>query len=612
MKSRFAEMYAHLTFNFKTLIVFEVFYRLLGVVVFFPLSRFLFAMSLRAMGESYITNRMLFEYITTPTTLLFLVVLLAVLSVYLVIEMIYLSLLFEFGYQKKKVTLRDLLPAGLGKVGRALKRYHVLMVIPALLFFVVVELLQFAGVAATITLPQYFLDNLDALPFLRYAFYGTLLLMFVLFVMSVFVLHIFTLEELPLKDAFKKNWRLLRRRHLRFVLDFGALNVVLNVLLYGFYMLIVLLLAAVVFLTFGQQVILGIVLTVLSAVYVVVGLVATFVLIPINYALIYTWYKRCCPEAQPLPDKKQWFAYNFSKRKKLWLRRVALLVGLVALVSNFFSVYSVVAADRSALEYWHHPDIVAHRGASWDAPENTIAAMEKAIEQRSDYVEFDVHLSADGVPVLMHDTTVGRTTNAVQNYRVNELTFEQLQGLDAGSWFSPEFEGERVPSLEETIEAIDGRAKMLIELKAGGDELVDKTLELVEKHDLYDDAKIMSFNQNYLRRVKEIDPEVETVMLITRIFGSRTAMLSNDNYDHFAVEATYLMENPELVHQIQRRDKNVYVWTVNSESRLERVTELGVDGIITDVPVLAREVAYRKNTSTLMDEILKYLFERQP
>ncbi len=610
MKLRFSNMLKHVTFNFKTLLLFEVFYRILGVVVFFPLSRFLFSLSVRVMGESYITNRMLFDYITRPSTIGFLFVLLVVLSVYLVIEMIYLSLLFEYGYQKEKITLRELLPAGLSKVRGVLKRYHALMVLPAFLFFIVVELLQFAGVAATVALPQYFLDNLDALPYLRYVFYGFLVLLFVLFVETAFILHQFVLEKNPLKTAIRKHRNILKRNRLRFVLDFGVLNVLLNLALYGFYMLLVLLLAAIVFLTFGQQLVLGIVLTVLYAVYVVVGIVATFVLIPINYALIYTWYKRSHPEKQTLPEKKQWFSYQMSPLKKLWLKRAFALFAFVALIVNFFSVYSVVAADRSSLEYWHHPDIIAHRGASMDAPENTLAALEKAIEQRSDYVEIDVHLSADDVPVLMHDFTVGRTTNAVRNFRVDELTFEQLRGLDAGSWFSEEFEGERVPSLREAIELVDGRAKMLIELKPSGDKIVEETLELMEAYDLYDDAKIMSFDPDHLRRVKEENPDVETVMLVTRVFGSTTALIGNDNYDHFAIEATYLMENQNLLDRIHRRDKLVYVWTVNSESRLETLTELGVDGIITDVPVLAREVAYRKNTSTMMDEILRYLFAR--
>jgi len=157
---------------------------------------------------------------------------------------------------------------------------------------------------------------------------------------------------------------------------------------------------------------------------------------------------------------------------------------------------------------------IAHRGASLAAPPNTLAAFEKAIELGADGVELDVHLSADGVPVVIHDFTVDAITDG--SGRVAELTLTQLKQLDAGSSFDPAFGGERVPTLEEVLKHIGNRVLLNIELKTTS--LCDKGLEqavitLVEHHGLIERVLLSSFNPFALRRAKRIAPHIPAGLL---------------------------------------------------------------------------------------------------
>ncbi|MBE9472348.1 MAG: glycerophosphodiester phosphodiesterase, partial [Chloroflexi bacterium] len=157
---------------------------------------------------------------------------------------------------------------------------------------------------------------------------------------------------------------------------------------------------------------------------------------------------------------------------------------------------------------------IAHRGASAVAPPNTLAAFEKAVELGADGIEFDVHLSADGVLVVIHDFNVDDTTDG--SGRVAEMTLAQLKQLDAGSRFDPAFAGERIPTLEEVLETVGSRLLLNIELKCFS--LRDNGLERaviaqVKRHGPAARVLLSSFNPFSLRRAKKIAPHIPVGLL---------------------------------------------------------------------------------------------------
>jgi len=229
---------------------------------------------------------------------------------------------------------------------------------------------------------------------------------------------------------------------------------------------------------------------------------------------------------------------------------------------------------------------IAHRGASSAAPPNTLAAFEKAAELGADGIEFDVHLSADGVPVVIHDFTVDDTTDG--RGRVADLTLAQLEQLDAGSSFDPAFAGERIPTLTQVLETCGNRLLLNIELKDLS--LRDSGLERaviaqVERHGLNDRVILSSFNPFSLRRAKKIAPHIPVGLLYAPNLSLplRRAWLA-PLFPHEARHPEHSMVDARYMAWAHRRGYRVNTWTVDDPDEMRRLIALGVDSIITNLP----------------------------
>lgn len=176
-----------------------------------------------------------------------------------------------------------------------------------------------------------------------------------------------------------------------------------------------------------------------------------------------------------------------------------------------------------------NPISIAHRGASGQAPENTMAAFEKAYEYKADYFEVDVQMTKDGELILMHDTTVDRTTNGTG--RVKDFTFEEIQALDAGSWFHESFADEKVPTLGEVLDRYtSSKMGILIELKnpelyPGIEQKIAE--ELIQRNITTKDSNIIvqSFHWNSVKKIHQLLPDIATGVLIG--YGQTVNILSN-------------------------------------------------------------------------------------
>ena len=229
---------------------------------------------------------------------------------------------------------------------------------------------------------------------------------------------------------------------------------------------------------------------------------------------------------------------------------------------------------------------IAHRGASAAAPQNTLAAFRRALELGADGVELDVHLSADGVPVVMHNFNLEESTDGAGH--ITDKTLAELKELDAGSKFAPEFAGERIPTLAQVFETLEGKMLVNVELKdisPSGVGLEAPVVEVVRKYGMEKKVLFSSFNPFTLRRIRPHARDIPSGLLVAHDLPIqlRRAWLAPFT-PHEARHPDAEMTDERLVKWCHARKLRVNVWTVNEPVEMKRLIALGVDGIITDVP----------------------------
>jgi glycerophosphoryl diester phosphodiesterase len=291
---------------------------------------------------------------------------------------------------------------------------------------------------------------------------------------------------------------------------------------------------------------------------------------------------------------------NIKKQRRYGIAGLLLVVFSLALYLNLrVMIFGSDLATSSIDEVL----ISAHRGADNVAPENTIPALEQAIELGADYVEIDVRLTADGEVVLMHDASTARTTDG--DLLVADSTYEELQQLDAGSWFSEEYTGTRIPTLQEAINVCKGNVLMNIEIKSvdNSGELEEKVAALIADNNMEEQCVVTSFKQKSLIRIKKYDENILTGYIYGFGYSNR---MNYEAMDVLSIDYRYVTR--EVVTGAHKKGIAVYVWTVNSRRDMRRMKAIGVDNIITDKVSLAKETMYEKSGNEIAD-IWKYIIK---
>jgi glycerophosphoryl diester phosphodiesterase len=233
------------------------------------------------------------------------------------------------------------------------------------------------------------------------------------------------------------------------------------------------------------------------------------------------------------------------------------------------------------------PLIIGHRGASVDAPENTIAAFQAAVAAGADGVELDVHLTADGVPVVIHNPSVDATTDGVG--MVNDLTLAAIRQLDAGSHFGTAgaFKGDLVPTLEEVLSAYGDQLLVNIELKAqtrppASARLEVTVAELVRRLGLQERVWVSSFAPHSLTKMRQVAPEIPCGLLYSPLSLGSAWLAPITPFEALHPHASLAW--PWFVRLAHRMGKRVVIWTVDDVDRAAALADAGADAIITNNP----------------------------
>jgi glycerophosphoryl diester phosphodiesterase len=259
-------------------------------------------------------------------------------------------------------------------------------------------------------------------------------------------------------------------------------------------------------------------------------------------------------------------------------------VVIAACLSGFFATQAMAV------------EIIAHRGASWDAPENTLAAMKLAWEQDSDGIELDIHMSKDGKIVTIHDFDTKRIGGV--DKPVVEQTFAELRKLDMGSWKGEEWAGEPVPIFDEILATVPEGRRVFIEIKVGPEILPEVERAIRNSGKKPEQLVIIAFRYDTMQESKKRFPDLEHYWLHSYrrdrtsgefpkiedlIARARAAKLDGLNLNH------QWPVDKEFVQKVKDAGLGLYVWTVNDVDIARRWKEAGVDGITTDRPAWLRE-----------------------
>lgn len=302
------------------------------------------------------------------------------------------------------------------------------------------------------------------------------------------------------------------------------------------------------------------------ALYIVATIALTFIGIAANSMLVVSLYHRAtgrAPVFQPdaTPQRSGVIAWGAE------ILLLAFALGQAGWILHGFEIND-------------HVTITAHRGSSLVAPENTLASMNQAIVDGADYLELDVRLSGDGQVVVSHDNNLSRLTGVDRN--ISDMTLEEIEQVDVGSYFGDAFVGERIPTFQQILDNAQGRIGLYVELKPSpgtAEELARKVIAQLKASDMTDNAVIASLSPDVIESVKAIDDDMRTTLFMQFVLPGALRTTDADIIGLRHTQAT-----SSLLRNIHRTGREVAVWTVNGVGDMSRYLDMGVDNIITDRP----------------------------
>ena len=583
--------------NLTAFVSFELLFKVLFVAVFPPMFSFLFTQSLRLSGLRYLTAENLNRYLRT----------LLIYPVFFLLALLFVFFeIFEFA---GIICLIDLSRRGQKTTFLKTIRY-IFMRLPLLrrrsgfsMFFTIMLLTPAFHLATVIsTLWSYSIFQRIWKMISRHWYFslvitGIILLLLSLFLRWRYVCHYFVLEGCSAKTARARSASLVKEARKRDILHMLLATVLLSAV-YLLLILAVLLISALIHRIFRLS---GAGVSSFQVAFLAVSISLIDGLnVPVLFGMISIFFyrdKRQRQEKTEHVDQMDAAVHPLLHSRKV---EYAILAGII-LLSMFMIIRDSRQRYALRIQGLREVQVTAHRGASMFYPENTMPAFIGAVEQGCDWIELDVQESKDGVIFVMHDTNFLRTTGTDAN--TWDLTWDEISRLDAGSFFNHDYEGEQIPLFSDVLEfAKQNDVKLNIELKPTGHEknLVGAVIDMVEEAGYEENCVITSQAYKVIEEVKQHSETMPTVYVMGLAFGAINRMTAADA---FSIRATSISRS--LVRNLHNRGIEIYAWTVDSRSNINRMIDVGVDNIITNNVPLAVECVNTSRTGNIIAELLR-------
>ena len=581
--------------NLHIILLFEVIYRTIAIVIFWEFSSRGLAYAAKMAGYSYLTQKNMLFFLIKPFTLLVLFGMLLVGILLVCVETSVLTVGFQASAAGQRMNLWKMVVTGMGRCLQLLRPRKFLLVFLFAWLFLAINFGFLYQTGLHIKPLNYFLAGIMSKLAVRIILYIALGIFILLLLPHVFAVFSMLFEHHDRKQSMKMSRSMVLKHWPGLFARLAAGNMAAAAMVIFLYLLA---LTVSVFLvkTFAASR-LQLALVLMISDYLELGMLffGSMVFTIVNLGMLTRLYYRYHGEAKAvlMPE------YHYKLPGKIRRRIRAVLLAVWAAAVALYIYDMVYNGAVLAEEAFHEIQITSHRGSSWEAPENTIPAIELAVENLADFVEIDVQETKDGQVVLLHDNSLNRTTGIKQS--IWNVTYDQLSQYDASRGHSAQYAGTRVPLLEDVFAEFKGRINFNIELKSNGHntDLVNKVLDLIEEYDMERQVVLSSTSYRYLSEVKDRNPDLPTGYILSAAYGY---FLDDDMIDFFSLRYTIITE--ALVERAHSLGKEIHVWTVNDKALINRMKRMGVDNIITDRPVLAREELYREKSTETVQEFL--------
>ena len=581
------------------------------MAVFKPLLTGVMKLALKAQGLSYLSDETIGTFIRSPLTWFFLLLIVLGMAFFTLFDICCIITCIHASFRKQAMPLLALMRKGLKTSLRVIYQRNIVMILYLLIIIPMTHALVISGYITKFTVPQFIVDYIMSHTWLAILYIGFWIYIGLRSFHWIYSLHYFCLENCNFKQARKRSWKLQKNHYwtdLIIVLGWSAacIGIYYGVILSGSWLVSRVNQALPTQDLFSSLTLSGIslLMDVCGALFFCFDLPLFFICI----SLLFYYRKAAAGERIPRVFRDLDNAYRVTNTrwvKKIYMYRKRIIALSIVVVIGVNFAYNF--ADRRGVLHMglgNPVEVTAHRGYSAAYPENTIPAFKGAIQVGADWAELDVQQTADGEVIVMHDSNLKQTTGL--DKEVWQVTWDEIKGLDNGSWFDKKYQTVRIPTLEEVLKVCRGKIHLNIEIKPSGHDkdLEEQVAKLLKKYHMRDTCVVSSLKYDSLRKIKEADDSIETAYITSVSYGNFTDLEYADGY---SVESTLLSKS--FVNKAQKAGKQIYVWTVNSEERLEKVVGMGIDNVITDDPVMAKELIYEQEHSTFWDRYVKQLLQ---
>ncbi len=597
--NRFSNAFKFLFKNIKNIILFEIIYTLFTTAVYTPVLVQMVKIALRLAGINYLTNARVIDFAMKPTTIAILFLVLVMFAIFSLIEIGAIAYCYDLTYHGYKAKVTDMIREGIKSAFRLLERNNLFLISFVMVIMPITHLVALSGYISSMQVPVFVIEFLKTRQGLIVKILAVYVILSVICIRWISSINYYTIEKMDFRNARKASIHLNRRKYPGLIISFVLWQILFFAGLVLSYVAITFAVTKILLLFFKTKRAYNMSLIVARILFKLWNQLYASFIVPVSLAILSGYYyarKKKIREQIVLPVIEE------KKREAGKFRKTIYIVVVISAILNMIYVGFDIGISRNGynVQLFKKTMIAAHRGYSSEAPENTIPAFEAAIDHFADYVELDVQETKDGVVIVMHDSDFRRVAGV--NKRVWKVDYDEVKTYDVGGWFSEEYAGTTIPTLEEVMIMSKGKLKLNIEIKLKGHEqnLEKSVVELIEKYEMEDECVVTSFQSKALKNVKSFNENIKTGYILNVAYGNFSGVKFAD-----ALSVNYSFASQALINNAHSTGKEVYVWTVNTADAVNEMIQRGADMIITDDPVLARETLTSYETVPYVVELIK-------